>query len=71
MNQAHEIADRITEGTDYTTRVWTGDDRERVYITRQLSGRRTQDMGYIEIKDGEVSLSAITRQAGIIRAAIN
>ena len=67
---ATEIAELITEATDYTVRVWFGADRERVYVTRLLSRGRKQDMGYIEITDGEISLSAITRQAGIIRQAI-
>ena len=67
---ATEIAERITEATDYTARTWFGADRERVYVTRLLSRGRKQDMGYIEITDGEISLSAITRQAGIIRQAI-
>ena len=67
---ATEIAERITEATDYTARAWFGNDHERVYITRTLSRGRKQDMGYVEITDGEICLNAVTRQAGIIRQAI-
>jgi len=66
--KATEIAEKITNGTGYATKVWVGDDRERVYVTRQLS-RGRQDMGYVELTPSGVNFGPIVRNRAAIRNA--
>lgn len=71
MIDAATIAANIESATDYTARIWEGDTCTRVYVSRDLSRGRTQDMGYIEIaEDGSAHGGGLQRnRAGIESAA--
>lgn len=63
-----EIAERIAEAFAATGeargKVWTAEERGivRVYVSRELSRGRTQDMGYVEVHPDEtISVSAYRR----------
>ena len=63
-----EIAERIAEAFTATgearARIWEGEERGivRVYVSRELSRGRTQDMGFVEVHPDEtISVSAYRR----------
>jgi hypothetical protein len=64
---AKELATEIGD-SDIQTRVWTGSDIARVYVSRTLGHGRTQTIGYVQINwDGTVSTHA-DRQASAFGA---
>jgi hypothetical protein len=62
QDTAEKLVEVIESTSDCSARIWTGTDRVRVYVTRQLS-RRQQTMGYIEIQDDESIKVYAERQA--------
>lgn len=65
--QAQKLADSLHHyQSGHSARVWEGDDRVRVYVTRQLS-RRRQEVGYIELTEEGVTYALERNRAGIIR----
>ena len=66
---AERIATALRDG-DYGARVWEGGGHVRVYVTRELSRGRRQDMGYIDCSDVSDLHCYITRAASQIRAIV-
>lgn len=62
-------ADEITEALEdvgYRARAWIGDSVARVYVKRNLSRGRRQDIGYLEIAKSGIASCCLTRnRAGI------
>ena len=55
----------------YEVKQWSASDHERIYVTRNLSGGRTQDMGYIRIDDESQEIRyCLTRNKALVRDAI-
>ena len=66
---AERIAAALRDG-DFGARVWEGGGHVRVYVTRELSRGRRQDMGYIDCSDVSDLHYYVTRQASAIRAIV-
>lgn len=66
---AERIAAALRDG-DFGARVWEGGGHVRVYVTRELSRGRRQDMGYIDCDDVSDLHCYITRAASQIRAIV-
>lgn len=61
---AEQIAAAFEATGDARAKVWEGKERGivRVYVSRELSRGRTQDMGYVEVHPDEtISVSAYRR----------
>ena len=63
--QAETIAAALT-ADGMGARVWEGGGKVRVYVSRDLS-RRSQEMGYVEVLDGERNYHPVTRRAAHVR----
>jgi len=64
---AEKIAAKINEG-ERTAKVWARDGHVRVYVSRDLSRGRRQDMGHILIADsGERNYNGLDRNRAGVR----
>jgi len=62
---AEAIAAAINE-QDYTANVWEKEGYTRVYVTRELSRGRRQEMGFIAIDDGVIEPGGMNRAKATI-----
>lgn len=69
---AERIVDAINGDDDgYSAKAWIKDENVRIYVSRELSRGRKQDMGYIKIeKDGELNFNGLTRRSSAIAAFV-